>query len=224
MSTFLELVQDLHEEVRATGSGPSAVTNQTGEYKRLVSAIRRADRDIQRKHNEWKFMRASFTVNTVANTAAYSATDCSITKFRNWVINSFKMYLQSGGIAGEAPLHYVDYDTWYRRYGTGAQTASYPNEFTILHNDSFSLGPKPNAVYVVSGEYQKAVTLLAVDADEPAYPEEYHAAAVYLAMQNWGRSTGAPELYQDGERKYNQIMSQMERTQLPEIMLGAPLA
>lgn len=225
--TFLQLASRLRQEVGGAGTGPSAVTNQTGESKRIVDWIATADEDIQRSRNQWRFMRSGFTVNTVANTAAYAYTSCTdttasaaIATFREWVKDSFKIYLSSAGVGSETPLDFIDYDDWYALYSTGTQTASVPAEFTVLNNLSFSLGPKPDAVYVVTGEYQKAVVTMDSDGDTPLYPSEYHMLPVYRAMMSYGRYTGATEVYQEGQMRYRELMAEMERTQLPDLELA----
>lgn len=227
---FLQLAQRLRQEVSGSGTGPSSVSGQTGELKRIVDWIAAADEDIQRKHNEWRFMRAGFTVNTVANTAAYAASACTdttsglpIAAFRSWRKDSLKIYLQSSGVAGERPLDYIDYDDWYRQYNTGTQTASFPTEFTVPNSQAFSLGARPNAAYVVSGEYQKAVTTMTANTDTPMYPSEHHMLAVYRAMMKYGRYTGATEVYQDGQNEYRRMMNEMELTQLPDFLMAGAL-
>lgn len=227
---FLQLAQRLRQEVSGSGTGPSSVVGQTGELKRIVDWIATADEDIQRKHNEWRFMRSGFTVNTVANTAGYAFGACTdttsslaIAAFRAWARDSFKIYLQSSGVAGERPLDYISYDDWYRQYNTATQTASFPTEFTILNNLSISLGAKPNAVYVVTGEYQKAVTTMTANTDTPVYPSEYHLLPMYRAMMKYGRYTGATEVYQDGQNEYRRMMNEMELTQLPDFLMPGPL-
>jgi hypothetical protein len=225
--TFLQLASRLRQEVGGAGTGPSAVTGQTGELKRIVDWIATADEDVQRKRNEWKFMRSGFTVNTVADTAAYAFGSCTdttsssaITLFREWVKDTFKIYLTSSGVGGETPLNFMYYDAWYSLYSTGTQTSAFPRDFTILNNRSFSLGPKPNAVYTVTGEYQKAVTIMTANGDVPVYPAEYHMLPVYAGMMSYGVFTGASEMYQRGSNLYRQLMAEMERTQLPDILLG----
>ena len=84
------------------------------------------------------------------------------------------------------------------------------------------LGPVPNAVYTVNGEYQRAVTTLTANADTPIYPSEYHMLPVYRAMMSYGRYTGASEVYEDGKNNYARMLSEMERTQLPEILSECP--
>ena len=230
MSTFLQLCQRLSSEVGGAGTSPSAVTSQTGMALRYVNWIASAWLDIQRMHDDWKFMRGSFTVNTVADDGAYVYTDCTdtatssaIASFRWWHRDTFKSYLQSAGVGSEIPLDYIDYDCWYRQYNTGTQTSSSPWCFTIDHSNGFRLGPKPSAVYVVSGEFQKAATTLAADGDTPSAPSEFHDAIVYLAMKKYARYAGAPEIYDDVKGEYRRIISEMERTQLPELLMAGPL-
>jgi len=220
---FLELCQRLRQEVGGAGTGPTSTASQTGESDRLVQWIATADEDIQRARANWNFMRAAFTVQTTAGVAAYSASDCGITAFRDWVQRRFKSYLTSGGVAGEIMLHKIEYDQWYEVYNRGTPITGSPSTFTILANQSFSLAPIPSGIFTISGEYQKKVTTLSGDSSTPAYPEEYHLLAVYKAMMSYGRYTGATEVYQDGYNRYVEMMAQMELTQLPRIRLCGPL-
>jgi len=222
--TFLEIAVRTRQEVGGSGTGPSTVTNQTGELGRIVSWAATADEDVQRVCNNWLFMNGSFTVNTVASDGSYTATDCSITDLREWLIGTFKIYLSSSGVSGETELFYIDYETWYQLYNTGAQTDGVPIHFTIAPDQSIKLGPKPNDIYVLSGEYQKSVTTMTDNDDTPVYPPEFHMAAVYRAMMKYGRYTAASEIYQDGEKEYKRMIREMARSQLPKIKLGGPLA
>lgn len=222
--TFLELAVRLRQEVGGSGTGPTAVTNQTGELKRIVDWIATSDEDIQRLHNDWLFMRGSFTVNTVASDGSYTAADCSVTDLREWRREGFKIYLQSAGVAGETHLNFMDYPTWYDLYNTGTQNSGHPIWFTIAPDQSIKLGPKPDGVYVISGEYQKSVDTLTAAGDSPIYPAEFHMAAMYRAMMKYGRYTGATEVYQDGKDEYRKLKTEMERTQLPEPVQPGALA
>lgn len=220
--TLVALAARLRQECGVSGTAPTTVVGVTGESLRLVNWVITADEDIQRKWNEWRFMRQPWTVQTVAGTPAYSATNCGIANFRDWVKESFKIYLTTSGVAGEMALSYMDYQSWYEIYNTHLQPQSFPMDFTVLNNLSFSLGPQPNAVYTVSGEYQRSVATMALDGDMPIYPSEYHLLAVYKAMMSYGRYSGAPEVRQDGLNLYRELMAEMERTQLPEMLMGSP--
>lgn len=226
MSTFLQLCAELRQEVLASGTGPTAVTGQVGEYKRIVDWIVRSDKDVQQEHDDWLFMVGSFTINTVADDGAYAASDCvtPVTDLRAWKNESLKIYLSATGVSDETQLHYIDYQTWYEKYNTGTQTSGRPLHFTIDDDMSLLLGPKPSAVYRVSGKYHKSVDALSTSDDTPVYPVEFHMLPVYLGMMKYGRSTGASEVYADGERLYMQMLKRMERTQLPRWRSGRPLA
>jgi hypothetical protein len=224
--TFLQLAVALRQEVLASGTGPATVVSQTGELKRIVDWIAEADEEIQQEHDEWKFMVGDFTLNTVADDGSYAASDCvtPITDLRNWKLETFKIYLLASGVADEVRLCWMDYQLWYETYNTGSQTSGRPKHFTIGNDMSIKLGPKPSAVYRVSGEYQKSVDTMTANEDVPVYPSEFHNLPLYLGMMKYGRSTGAAEVFQDGERLYNKMLRRMERSQLPRVRTAGALA
>lgn len=231
--TFLELTQRCASECGVSLTGPSAVTSQTGRLGQIVNWVNSSWYDIQTKYDNWHFMRASFTVATTASDGKYAITDCTdvatsaaltVAGFRCWVNNSFKIYLTSAGSGTETDLRYVDYDYWYQRWNTGAQSDSYPTDFTIDHDRAILLAPKPGGIYTVSGEYMKAATLLSGDSDEPEMPAEYRMAIVYRAMMKYGRYNAAPEVFTDGQAEYTRLMREMTRTQRPKDLVGGALA
>lgn len=226
--TFLQLAQELREEVGGTGNtaSPSAVTNQVGELRRIVNWIAKSDEEIQRKHNEWKFMVGEFSLNTVAGDNSYASTDflTPVTNLRGFKRDTLKIYLLATGTTDECKLHYIPYQHWYDTYNVGSLANDRPRFWTIGNDLSLKIGPTPNAVYHISGEYQKSVTTMTNNGDSPLYPAEFHRLAVYLGMMKYGRFTGAIEVYQDGERMAGVMMREMERTQLPEVLRAGPLA
>lgn len=224
MSTYLQLAARLRQECGGSGTGPSAVTGQIGEYGRFTSWIATADEDIQRLHNEWRFMVGTFTLDTVADDSTYLASDCitPVTDLRDWKTQTFKIYQTSA--ADETSLTWMDYQDWYEIYGTAQQTTARPSVFTVGNDQSIKLGPIPNGVYRVSGEYQKSVTTLVNDSDTPQYPSEYHMLPVYGAMMMYGRYSGAAEVYQDGDNRRRRMLTEMRRTQLPRVRLAGALA
>jgi len=228
---FLQLCQRLASEVGMAGSGPASTTGQTGMNLRLVNWVNAAWLEIQQRHDTWKFMRGSFTVNTVADDGAYSSGDCTdtatsvaIANFRSWHTDTFKSYLQASGVGAEIPLTYIDYSDWYRRFNTATQTSGVPAYFTVGNSSEFLLGPEPSAVYVVSGEFQHCATELSGNSDTPELPAEYHMAIVYQAMMKYGAYAGAPEVYDRGLQDGRAMLRQMERTQLPAFTMAGPMA
>lgn len=227
---FLALCKRLRSECGVSGTGPSTTVSQTGEYERLVNWINSAWLDIQRKHDDWLFMRGGFTVNTTAADGIYAYGDCTdtttstaISAFRKWHTDTLKIYLTSGGVSGESNLPFMDYPMWYSIYNTGQQTDAYPHQFTVDQSLQLRLAPKPDGIYTVSGEYQKRATELSGDTDTPELPTEFHDAIWYRAMMKYARYYAAVEIYDDAKNNYNRIINEMERTQLPEFEQADPL-
>jgi hypothetical protein len=224
--TFLQIAQRIRQEVGGAGTGPATVVGQSGESRRIIDWAATADEDIQRKTDLWKFMVGTFSLNTVAGDGSYSTSDCivPITNLREWKIKTFKSYLLASGTANESELVYINYQDWYDTYNVGTQTNGRPQYFSIGNDMSIKLGPIPDDVYRISGEYQKSVTTLTANSDVPVYPAEFHMLPVYRAMMKYARYTGATEIFQDAEIEYNKMMRQMERSQLPKTTLARPLA
>ncbi len=231
--TFLELCQRTSSECSVSLTGPSTTVSQSGRLGQIVNWTNTAWIDLQTKYNDWRFMRSSFSVNTTSGDGKYAIGDCTDTVasavmtaegFRDWKLDTFKIYLVSAGVGTETDLTFMEYQDWYDRWNYGSPSNSYPGDFTIDHDRSILLAPKPDGIYTVRGEYMKAATLMDGDSDEPELPQEYRMAIVYRAMMYYGRYTGAPEVRADGEIQYNRMLREMSRTQRPAPMTGGPLA
>lgn len=223
---YLQLAQRLRLEVGANGTGPDSVLGQSGEYGRIVAWIATADEEVQRRHDNWRFMVGDIAINTVAGVGAYlpAAAIVPVTDLRTWKDRTIKCYLLSAGVSDERLLEYIDYDDWYAIYNTATQMPGQPVHYTIDNNLGILLGPAPNAVYRITAKYQRTVTTLTGNLATPVYPAEFHMLPVYAAMLDYGRFTGAPEVYQSGNLKYNIMLRQMERSQLPRLNRLIPLA
>lgn len=214
-------------------TGPDSTTGQTGRLGQIVHWVNAAWLDIQTRHNDWRFMRSSFSVSTTASDGKYVITDCTDTVssatmttdgFRDWCRESFKLYLTSAGSGTETDLLFIDYQDWYERYNIGQQTDSYPNQFTIDHDMGILLAPKPDGIYTLRGEYMKAATELSGNSDTPEIPAEYRMAIVYRAMMKYGRYSGAVEVFNDGQAEYMRMMREVGRTQRPANVVPGALA
>lgn len=237
MSTYLQLVTRFHSECEAAGSGPSAVAGQSGESLRSVNWVAQAYTELQERHQDWRWLRSTWTLNTVAGTDSYaytSATDsrlsATISRFSHWWpfddnghLN-VKSYLSSGGVGTEGYLIYLPWSNFRSIYKIGTQNNSVPAHFTIDPQNKLVLGPKPNDVFVVSGEYQMSPQILADDGDTPEMPAQFHTLIVYDAMKKYGAAKGAPEVFQRGEYEGNKMLRTLEQNQRPAMQLAEPLA
>ena len=237
MSNFLQLAQKLRQECVGPGSSaqPSAVTSQVGQLKQFVDWTADAWKDIQLRHDNWRWMRKAFTVNTVSGDDTYAYGDCTdtetaaaITRFSRWWADdeedAFKCYLQSSGVGTEYRLIFLPWENFKYLYKIGTQNNSQPAHVSVDHNNNIVLGPKPDGIYVVSGDYQRGVQTLAADADTPEMSAQFHDLIWRRAMELYGVRLAAPEVFQAAVREGNRTMRALERNQLPAIWLPPPLA
>ena len=236
---YLELCQALAREARGAGTGPSAVTGQVGLHNRIVHWIKDAYVELQNKHvaPSWKWLMSTWSVNTVAGDDTYAGTDCTdtrlsatITRFRRWIpltdagYSNVKFYLQSAGVGEESYLLYLPWDYFRDRYKRGTQNNNRPAHFTTDPQNNLVIGPKPDAVYVLSGEYRMAALQLAANSDEPEIPEDFHMLIVYEAMMKYAASAVAPEVLARANVEGGRLLRQLEADQLPDMELAGPLA
>lgn len=231
MSTFLQLAQKLRMETTDSGTGPTTVVSQVGELGRMVQWIVDAWTELQQDRDDWLWMRKSFTVNTVAADGAYVYTDCTdtvsgmaIARFARWYQRSFKAYLSADGVGSEYPLIWLEWNRFRRIYRYGTQTDGQPTHVSMDPTQAFVLGPKPDAVYVISGDYQLGPQTLAANGDIPEMPTRFHNLIVYEAMIRYGFNRVAPEALQLAQTEGARLRDALERGQLPAITFGGPLA
>lgn len=229
---FLELCQRVASECGVSLTGPGDTTNQVGRLGQIVKWTRQADMDIQTLHDNWNFMRSSFTLAVTAGDGKYAYGDCldvetgaAITHFRSWCDDTvMKIYKTASGIGTQTDLHFLCYPDWDSRYNLGNQTNSYPFFWSQHPDRSLLLAPKPDDAFVVSGDYMKSATELEGDSAEPLFPSEYHMAIVYRAMMKYGRYAGASEVYSDGQAEYRRVINEMKRNLRPADLTGEALA
>lgn len=233
---FLQIVQAIRRETVDSGSGPSTVVGQSGEANRMVNWCADAYSELQ-VDRDWLWLQREFTVNTVAGTDAYAYTDCTdttdattISRFSKWFdgydkneFPYFKSYLTSSGVGSEFYLYPLSWDQFRNLYKFGNQNNSQPVHFSVAPNRKFYIGPKPNDIYTISGTYQMSPQILALDADVPEMPSQYHQLVKYEAMSKYGGSRIAPEAMVRAVSEGGILRSALEREQLPLFTYGNPL-
>ena len=239
MSTYLELVNQLASESGISGaaSSVSAVTSQTGQALRLVNWVRQSYTEIQNRHQNWRWLRSRFTFPTVAGTDTYAYSACTdsrlsaaISRFSRWLpfddagATNVKRYLTSGGVSGEQWLTFLPWSYFNAIYKIGTQNNRPIVHVTIDPQNQWVLGPKPDDIYTVTGEYQMSQQILAADGDTPEMPSAYHDLIVWRALEKYGRFSAAGEALARGLSEGGRVMRQLEANQLPAMGYAAPLA
>lgn len=238
MSTFLQLAQKLRQEAEIPGTGPSAVTGQTGQLKRVVDWVADAWRELQVMHPNWRWMRRTFTGTTTTGQSeyAYSAltdtTDsAAISRFSRWIHADdygcpiFTIYPTSGGVGGQNWLVYRPWDEFRRIYRFGSQSNGQPAWFSITPANKIALGPAPDATgYTFGGDYQMGEQTFDSDDDTPDMPSRFHNLIVYYALEKYGANSVAAEIYSRAVRESARLLTALEFDQLPQLALAEPLA
>lgn len=234
MSTFLQLAQILRRKVGGTGTGPSAVTSQTGEDERYVEDIAEAYTEIQNRCH-WRWLRHGFTVNTVADDDVYAYGDCTdtttssaITRFGSWRFRDRndppKIYLTSSGVGTQRWLIWVPWEDFKEIYRIGTQNSGSPVHVSIDPQDNIVIGPAPNDVYTITGDYIRSAQVLAADGDIPEMPTQFHMLVVYRAMEEYAGYEGSADDKMRSIKKGQRLMRQLERNQRPKMRLSGPMA
>lgn len=232
MSTYLELAQLLRRKCRVSGSGPTALDNQTEEYNRLLSWVNEAYTAILNLHTDWRFMRTSATCTTVEGRPTYSpTTDFGLTDFGYWAMDfsngdTFRNYSTSAGARSEIFMTPCEYDFWRDTYLYGANRYAYsrPIYVAIAPDNSLACGPITASGYTLVGDYYRVPTEMTDAAEVPVIPSQFQMAIVYRAMMYYGISEAAPEVYDSGKEEFERIIRQMELTQLRRMRLSGALA
>ena len=218
--TFLQLYQRTHQESGTSGAQPSAVTGQTGKLLRIVNWVAQAWQDIQNERPNWDFNWAEFTFDTIADQRDYLAsavTPTAITDLKSWDTESFLIYLDATGASDQNELEYMRWGEW--RTGYRSQMTARPTErpqlFTIMPNNKIRFEPMPDAVYNIAGEYAKTNQVLTADADVPRLHEDFHMLIVWKALQYYGFYEDAPDVLDEAETNFENMMVQLENYSLP---------
>lgn len=234
----LQLAQRLALECGVSGT-LSTTIGQTGSLGRVVTWVDQGWNDLQTEHDDWNWMRSSnllgsgMSFTTVAGQASYplgtGAGTCGIplTSFTKWDTETFRCYVTSAGTSNETFLDEIPFDTWRDSYMLGAMRTvqTRPVAVAIGPDQSICLGPPPNALYTITGDYFSAPSIMAADTDTPTgLPAPYHMLIVYKGMMMYAGYEAAPEVFQRGASGYALMLAQLENINLPDISFSGALA
>lgn len=242
--TFLDLCQRAYQECVGTTGRPTAVTGQTGDLLRVVNWVAHAYDVICAEHTNWRFLRSTAYVNTIANDEDYAPTEftdsnlaavigsATVGKFASWCDldpdtgdSTFLLYKQSDGVSTQQIFRSLPYGWFRQRYQVQPPGSTRPAEFTIRPRDNaIIVGPKPDAVYVVTGDYYRTAPPLVADGNEPLFPARFHMAIVWLAKRFYAGHAEDGGAWTEANGNYTEVMGGLEIDQLPPMKIAGPLA
>lgn len=215
----LQLVQRLWQEASASGSKPTDTRNQTGENQRLIDWIDSAYQDIQDLHSDWDFLRNDFSFSTIEDQRSYTKAAISLTELNFWKVDDIRIYESE---SDETEMVYEPWDSFKRSFlfGSLRSVTGRPFYFSINQSGDFYTDSLADAVYTINGEYFKRAQAMsstgtAANTDTPLIPTQYQMAIVWKALMYYGAYEGADDVYAHGEKEYMNMLSRLERNQLP---------
>ena len=233
MSSFLELAQAVARDSGTVSdlTAPPTVTGQTGRLLRIVNWTAEGYRDIQRRRDDWRWLRREFSGQTIAAVPRYALNTTS-ERFKHWVFhsddgeNTFSIYLTADGQAGEGWLTYVPWDQFRRTrlFGSAAAHTGKPGYITVDPLNRLVVYPIPDDIYTIRGEYYQAPQILTADDDVPEMPEAHHEAIKWQALILLGVFDEAPKQLPAWTTFLGEHIASLERTQTPRVVLAGPLA
>ena len=205
--TFLEIVLALAKKAGIPSDTITDVATETGEADRVVDWVRDVWSDIQTLQNgEWKFLHSEYTKSTVASTQDYEfLTADSIQSFD---LDSFYYYLTADGSNTRRKLRYVEYKDFKNQY-TDFTTENTPSAITVTPTNSLRLYPIPDAVYTIEADAFSVPQQLAVNADVPIVPSNFHMMIVWKALIDYAGYEEAGAIFSHAAMRFDELYNQL---------------
>ncbi|RLD03432.1 MAG: hypothetical protein DRI65_12890 [Chloroflexota bacterium] len=216
---YLALCQRVVQEAGITGGGPTTVENQSGQLAKVVGWVQQAWTDIQLMRDNWNFMQEEFTFNTVAATRDYLAADYSITDMKLWDTGSFLIYETALGESDQNELRYKTYGRWRdeHRNRMNDRPDERPQLFTLMSNNKVRFEPRPDKEYTIDGDYKRSSQEFTANTDVPTnLPDDFHMIIVWQALKYCGFYEDAPDVLDEAETNFDNLLLRLEIEQLPE--------
>jgi hypothetical protein len=173
--TFLELLKQFHRETGISGV-VSTTSGLSGMLLRARNYIVKANRKIQRRKTNWKFLWAEWELTLTAE-SEYPPPD-GIGTF-----DQSSFWLNAGTIDAK-PLQYVDHKVWRDTLKNQLLDTDEPSFVTIKPNGKVAVLPPPSADSIgsiITCDYWRAPVDLANDTQVSLIPEQFHDIIVEQA-------------------------------------------
>lgn len=207
MSTFIELVQELHSESGASGQAPTSVVNQTGESKRLVNWIRNADRYVQQLWENWKFLRQGYNEVTTQGQKALPVVQ-GVEFYDN-----LSFFLIEEGTTDKQPIDVVEYDQIKNEIRD--DDPGLPFRVIIMPDNTLEVDPVPDGAHTILGDYYIEPVIMQANDDVSIIPSRFHRVILGRALVLYANYENASEIKTQGTEIYGEQLARLENNQLP---------
>lgn len=216
----LELCRAYYRETGESFSAPSTTVGAGGYDALIVGHIDQAWLEIQNLHGCWDWMWSRF--ETALNT---SDTEYSLSARASRAVRGSLTVEVDGEPDQRWPLAFKPWAEFRAINRLQTSPAGRPAYWSATPAGKLIVDRVPDQVYRVRGDIYADPSNLTANTSTPGMPAEHHWIIVYLALKHYGRYEAAAEQYNGGAEGYRRALLDLERTQLPQVQLGAcPLA
>lgn len=230
---LLQLAQRLHREAGRSGDGPTSIVGTTKPHLRLFDWIADANREIESRPLDLRWMRRRTTVATVATQTSYPPKTAivdgglGLTTFGRWRPASEDWSVKCVDPSDSSrtwDLQWMDLDHWRECYVHSTQPAGQPSVWSVDDDNSLLIGPAPSAIYSIRMEYLREPLELDEDTDEPEFDAQFHMILCWRALIEVGKYDNAPDVLARGQTNYARLEDSLLDRYARKLTWGAPLA
>ena len=215
---YLDLVRRLKREAQFAGAAPLTTVGAAGDTLLLCDWINDAWRDIQLMPRNWKWLRTqALGTVTAAGGTTYTADQLiggTGNRFASWKPDGPDYWVTVFDPlvpANESRVREIDYEDFRRRFLIATHTAGTPQFRATSPTRQMLVGPTPDKTYTLRADYQKSVQVLALDADPPEMPADYHMAIVWRALLSYAGFDAAPDVLARAAGQYSDLEAALVR-------------
>lgn len=205
---YLQLCQRLVRETGIADSGPTGVSGQTGDMKRIVDWVNDSWVKVQSLRPDWNWMwsQTSATLSSGTHTITLPSDVESIQGVR---------------VDGDV-LQEISYDT-YSKYYYERSTAK-PNIYCVRPDGVVAFNTNADQDYTITFDYYKVPQYFTTNTDVPGLPSRYHMLIVYDALRQYAQFDEAQELERKAFNNFEDMLADLSRDQMTECLPPGCLA
>ena len=201
-TTFLDLCVQLVEDAGISGEFTS-VSNQTGEFQRVVNWIIRATTEVEGKWFDWDFLHNFHSFDTIVDVSDYPApSDHNL-----W-----------DNLTAKIPAEQMElsYLMWTRKKrDPTTQISGDPYMYTVLPDKAIRLYDTPTTVKTIEIEYWSIPTVLEENSDQPSIPVQFRDVIVGTALRYYANYESADESKIQALENFDARMVQLQSREAP---------
>lgn len=229
---YLQLIQRLKRESGRSGGPPAGVSVLAGDDINLANWIGDFWLRVQRRRMDWAWMRKTATGALVIDQQGYALADLvapevvTAAPLARWhdETDHYAPWLRDTVNGERRALRWLPYEQFEASFIFTAVPSGEPMYWSVAPDKRLLLGPTPNRDDVeLTAVYWKAPTGLALDADTPDMPEQFHELLIWGALLDVAQFDAAPEVEVRARRNLRMAWNDLIDDQAPKVGLGGAL-